>query len=285
VTHPDPVIIRRYSPEPLLSHPLRMLGDMLRDLGNSRELAWRLFIRDMSAQYRQSYLGYVWAFLPPLLSSLTFVFLNSQGLFSTGKTAVPYAAFAMIGTILWQVFVDSLNAPVNALLQAKSMLAKINFPRESILLSAILMVIFNFLIRLLLLAGILIHYRIGLSSSVTFFPVTVAALIAAGMALGLAVAPLGALYGDVAKSLPIVTSFWMLLTPVVYPAKSSGLAGWLATWNPVSPLIITARETLTGLPLAHLGIFSTILLGSLAMILFGWICFRIAMPHLIARMG
>ncbi len=262
-----------------------MLGEMLRDLGASWELAWRLFIRDMSAQYRQSYLGYLWAFLPPMLSSLTFVFLNSQGLFSTGKTTVPYAAFAMIGTLLWQVFVDSLNAPVNALLQARSMLAKINFPRESILLSAIMMVVFNFLIRILLLAGVLIYYRIGVSSSLTFFPVTVAALIAAGTAVGLAVAPLGALYGDVAKSLPIITSFWMLLTPVVYPAKSSGLAGWLATWNPVSPLIITARETLTGLPLTHLGIFSLILSASLAMILFGWVCFRIAMPHLIARMG
>jgi hypothetical protein len=30
---------------------------MARDLVNSRELAWRLFVRDISAQYRQSILG------------------------------------------------------------------------------------------------------------------------------------------------------------------------------------------------------------------------------------
>ena len=38
----------------------------VRNLVNSRELAWRLFVRDTSAQYRQSVLGYLWVFIPPL---------------------------------------------------------------------------------------------------------------------------------------------------------------------------------------------------------------------------
>ena len=37
-----------------------MLGDLLA----SRELAWRLIVRNFSAQYRQSALGYVWAGFP-----------------------------------------------------------------------------------------------------------------------------------------------------------------------------------------------------------------------------
>src|SRR5665213_561318 len=98
-----------YSPESPLRQPVKLARDMFRDLLASRELAWRLFVRDTSAQYRQSILGYVWAFIPPLVASLPFVFLNSQGVVSIKETSIPYPAYAMIGTIIWQVFVDALN--------------------------------------------------------------------------------------------------------------------------------------------------------------------------------
>jgi lipopolysaccharide transport system permease protein len=277
--------VRKYSPAPILGHPVVLLSSMLADLHAGRELAWRLFVRDINAQYRQSYLGYVWALLPPLAGSLTFIFLNAQGLMKAGATGIPYAAFAMIGTLLWQVFADALSFPLASLAQSKSMLTKINFPREAILIAGLLMVIFNFLIRLVLLTGILCLYHVHPGGSLLMLPAAVIALIMTGSAVGLLIAPLGALYGDVGKSLPIITSFWMLLTPVVYPAKTTGLAGWLASWNPVSPLIITARESLTGSPITELTPFLCVFGISALVVLMGWIGFRITMPHLIARMG
>ncbi len=38
-----------------------MVRAMGQDLLASRELAWRLMVRDISAQYRQSLFGVVWA--------------------------------------------------------------------------------------------------------------------------------------------------------------------------------------------------------------------------------
>jgi lipopolysaccharide transport system permease protein len=37
--------------------------------------------------------------------------------------------------------------------------------------------------------------------------------------------PVSSLYGDVSRVIPIIASFWMLLTPVVYPPRTEGLAG------------------------------------------------------------
>ena len=280
-----PLPLRVYTPESLLRNPVRLMGEMAVDIWSGRELAWRLFIRDLSASYRQTWLGYVWAFLPPLANALTFVFLHSQGLFEIGATKVPYAAFAMIGTLLWQVFVDALNSPVTSLLQAKPMLTKINFPRESILIAGLGMVLFNFLIRLVLLGAVLLSFKVTITASILLFPLGVAALIMCGFAVGLAISPIGALYADVSKALPMITSFWMLLTPVVYPAKRTGLAGIFATWNPVSALIITTRQFLTGEVQEHLLPFTLVFGGSLLIALFGLIAFRLTMPHLIARMG
>jgi lipopolysaccharide transport system permease protein len=132
-----------YTPESPLKNPARLLREMFRDLLASRELAWRLFVRDTSAQYRQSILGYAWAFIPPLVASLPFVFLNSQGVVAIKGTSIPYPAFAMIGTIIWQVFVDALTVPLKTVTAAKSMLVRINFPREAILLAGLGQVIFN----------------------------------------------------------------------------------------------------------------------------------------------
>ena len=73
--HAPTLAERVYSPEPLLQHPLKMLKAIAADVYAGRELAWRLFMRDLKAQYRQTILGYVWAFLPPLVASATFIFL------------------------------------------------------------------------------------------------------------------------------------------------------------------------------------------------------------------
>ncbi|MFL9457913.1 hypothetical protein AB0758_43680 [Tolypothrix bouteillei VB521301_2] len=64
-------------------------------------------------------------------------------------------------------------------------------------------------------------------------------------------APLGILYQDVSKGLTLITGFWLFLTPVVYPVPNEGTFGLLVKLNPVTPLLVTARE------LATTGVIST----------------------------
>ncbi|MCK4944376.1 MAG: ABC transporter permease, partial [Candidatus Aminicenantes bacterium] len=63
-----------YTPASQLAHPMRLVKTMWSDLMASRGLAWRLLIRDISAQYRQTILGYLWAFIPPIFTTLIFVY-------------------------------------------------------------------------------------------------------------------------------------------------------------------------------------------------------------------
>jgi len=168
---------------------------------------------------------------------------------------------------------------------AKAMLVKINFPREAVLMSGFYMVLFNTAIRLVLIAAVVVLWRIPVGPTLALLPAALLGLVAGGFAVGLFITPLSSLYGDAARAIPIVAGLWMLLTPVVYPPQMEGIAGWLATWNPVSPLITTARECLTAQALSVLGPFFVVNLGSLLLILVGLIGFRIAMPHLIERMG
>ena len=93
------------------------------------------------------------------------------------------------------------------------------------------------------------------------------------------------LYSDIGHGLSIITRFWMLLTPAVYPPQTSGLAGFLTTWNPISTLITTARQSLTAQPLTLMPAFWIVTVCAAIAAFLGLVLFRLAMPHLIARMG
>jgi lipopolysaccharide transport system permease protein len=276
-----------YTPGSALRHPRQLLRSMVHDLLASRELAWRLLIRNLSAQYRQSILGYLWAFLPPIATTLTFVFLNAQQIMdlSTGDSGVPYPVYVMVGTLLWQGFVDALNSPIKLLTSSRSMLAKVNFPREALVLAGLGEVLFNFTIRLLLLLVVFLWFGIALLPTALLAPLGVLSLLALGLMIGILLAPMGMLYRDIERGIAVFVSLWFFLTPVVYEPPTMWPASLLATLNPVSPLLVTTREMLTTGSLTQLDGFLIVSGATLMLLLFGWLLYRVAMPHLIERMS
>jgi len=258
---------------------------MLKDLRNSRELAWRLFLRNLSAMYRQSVLGIVWAFIPPLLTALVWVFLNSQRVINIESPGIPYPAFVLTSVLLWSVFAQALLAPLTAVMQGKSIFVKINFPREALILSGFLQVAFDFLVKLVLIVIVLIVFKVTLAPTAWLALLGVFSLVALGMALGMIVLPIGMLYTDIQKLIMAITPFWMLLTPVIYPAPREGLATLLNRFNPVSPLLNTTRDWLFVGSSEFASAFFWITGGSLILLFAGLLLFRLAMPIIVERSG
>ena len=258
---------------------------MWSDLLASRELAWRLLVRNISAQYRQSMLGYAWAFVPPLFTALIWIFLNSQRILGIGDTGMPYPVFVIIGIVLWQTFTEALNSPMQMVNESRSMLTKINFPREALILTGIGQVLFNFAIRALLLVLVIVWFHIPIHASVLLAPLGVIALIALGTMIGLLLTPLGMLYHDVGRALGYVTQALFFLTPIIYPVPHATWAATLIKLNPVTPLLQTTRDWLTTGQASQLYGFTWVCGITLVLLLAGWVMYRIAMPHLISRMS
>lgn len=274
-----------YGPNSELRHPMLLLRAMARDLLVSRELAWRLLVRDISAQYRQSLLGLMWAFIPPVVTALGLIAAKNSGVVNIGETDLPYAAYVMFSMALWQTFVESLNGPILAVNQAKPMLAKINFPREALILAKLGEVGFNFAIKLIFIVGLFIWFKIPVTLSVLLAPVALLHLVVLGTGIGLLLSPLGALFGDVQKILTMIVSPWLLITPVIYPVPQSGWFKVIVNLNPVTPLLVTVRELATTGMLTEVGGFwgaSALAFGSL---LLGWVLYRLAMPYIVERMS
>lgn len=274
-----------YTSESRIRHPWQLFQEMGRDLLASRELAWRLLVRDISAQYRQSLFGVLWAFLPPIITAAGLLVARNAGAVNIGETEIPYPAYVMFSMALWQTFVDSLNGPIAAVNSAKSMLAKINFPKEAIILAKLGEVFFNFSIKLILILGLFIWFQIPVTWSVLLAPVALIHLVILGTGIGLLLAPIGALYGDIAKAIPLVVSPWLLLTPVIYPTPKEGLFATIVNWNPVTPLLVTTRDLATSGIVTNPAGFWVVSGLAFGLLLIAWILYRLAMPFIVERMS
>lgn len=280
-----PLPITIYTPESAIASPGKMFRDMIHDLRLSRELSWRLAVRDISAQYRQTLLGFLWALALPLANTAVWVFLSVSGILAVGTTALPYPVFVLIGTMLWAIFMEAVNAPMQGVAASRDMLAKINFPREAIVISGIYQVLFNAAIKLVIILVVLAMFGILPDWKIVFVAFGVASLILAGTAIGLFLTPIGLLYTDIGKGLPILMQFFMYLTPVVYPLRGEGTLSALLLLNPLTPLIETTRAWLTGGTPEWLLYFLITNFLAIFLLIGVWIVYRLAMPIVIERMS
>lgn len=274
-----------YTPESTIRHPIKLFKQMGQDLLAARELAWRLMVRDISAQYRQSFLGIAWAFLPPIVMAAGFSLAKDANVINVGATDLPYPAYVMFSTALWQTFVEALNGPVQAVSVAKPMLARVNFPREALILAKVGEVFFNFAIKLILIVALFLWFQVTVSWTVILAPVALIHLVLLGTFLGVLLAPLGVLYQDVSKGLTMITGFWLFLTPVIYPVPSQGTFGSLVKLNPVTPLLVTTRELATTGVVSDPYRFWVVSIITLVGLLLTWVAFRIAMPFVVERVS
>lgn len=274
-----------YSPESQMLSMGSLLRRMSADIQASRFLAWRLFVRNIAAQHRQTVLGYFWLLLMPVVQTLLWVFLNSQKVINVGTTDIPYPAFVLTGTLLWQGFTDALQMPMQQVQASKQMLIKIHFPHEAILFASMGQVIVNFGIRLVLLVIVFFWFGLPLTGSLLLAPLGILALIGLGMMIGLLLIPLSLLYGDVQRILSMGIGLWFFVTPVIYPTPIGGWAALITKLNPVTSLLVTTRQWLTGSELTQLGPFVVVVAVTLILSLFGWVVYRLSIPHIIERIG
>jgi lipopolysaccharide transport system permease protein len=277
--------ITHHSPESKIRHPLALMKEMFRDLGASRELAWRLVIRDISAQYRQTALGYFWAVFPPLVTSLVLILLRSSAVMDVNGIDIPYPAYVMMGTVFFQLFVDALNAPLKIITESKAIFTKINLPGESFILSGMGQVLFSFGIKIILLIVVFIYFKVHVCWTAVLLPIPLLGLLLLGTMLGILLIPAGLLYKDIQSALLIVTQGLVFLTPVAYPPSVGGTLGKILNLNPVTPLLMGAKDLVTnGIPGNLIPFF--IVFGFTVLFLFiGWIIYRLSLPIIIERIG
>lgn len=257
---------------------------MLRELITGRGLIWRLFIRDFTAKYRQSALGIAWALIMPLVTIVIFVGMRQSGILNIKATDIPYPLYALIGLTIWSLFSVGLAAGANSLINAGSMIVKINFPKIALVFSATGQGIVELLIRTALVALVFVYYQTTpdwLGTLLALLCLIPLYLMTVG--LGFFFSLLGGVLRDIGNMLNMLLMGGLLITPILYPINGSSLLADLNNWNPFNYLINTPRDLVLRGHTDHLVEFGASTVLSLIIFYIGWRFFYLAQTKIAER--
>jgi len=263
----------------------KLLKASATDLFRSHFLAKQLATRDITSQYRQSYLGIIWAFITPISSAFIWIFLNSTGTVNLSSTGMPYPVYVFSGTLIWSIITESISSPTSNTNAARGIMSKINFPKEALILSGIYKLLFNTSIKIMLLVVIIFAFGIGFHWSLLLFPVAILAAIMFGTTIGLFLTPISLIYTDIAKFISMALNLLMYVTPVVYAIPKSGVMKTIMELNPFTALILTSRDLAVGNTPEYLVYFCWIFIASTSLFFIGLLFYRISIPIIVERLS
>lgn len=261
------------------------MREILSDVFRYRDLVGILFMRDLKAQFRQSYLGYLWLIAPPLMTTGVWLFLNRSRVVSVTDAGMPYALFVMIGSIFWQSFARGIQKPLASFNAGKPVFMKLKVPPEAFIAAGAARVAFDFLISFVLLLPLMAYYQVVPSITIFLLPVAMLATYIMATAIGVVLVPVGALYQDVQRATDMLLRFAMFFTPVVYTVPASGVLRTIMVLNPFTSILDFARGVIVTGSLDAWFSMLIAMFVSVAVLLVGLVVLRIVMPHLVARMG
>lgn len=259
--------------------------EMITELLKTRELIWRMFLRDFTAKYKQTVLGILWAIIMPLVTVATFLFLHRSGILNIGNVSIPYPAYAILGLTIWHIFGGGIVSCTNSIVDKGGMLVKINLPREAFVIISFLQIIVEFFVRLCLVILMFIIYKIVPSWTVIFLPFVLLPLVLFTLGLGLFFSILNVLMRDIGKLVTIVATFLLFLTPVLYSSPKGGIFSTITKFNPVSTLISAARDIILTGRITEPNEFIFVSILSLFIFILCWRIFHFAEMRVMESIG
>jgi lipopolysaccharide transport system permease protein len=261
------------------------LTSLYRDWSVTKNLAWRMFLRDTQAMFRMSFLGYFWLIAPALANTFVWVFLSTSEVVKIDSGSVPYPLFVFVGTWIWTAFNSSLLSGLGLVEEAKSTLAKVNFPVESMLLASFGKNLLTVVITGLGLIPFLFLYPITFDWKMLLFPFEMIIVMLFGTAIGLFFVPIAALFTDLSRAIHLALRFAFFLTPVVYPIPATGTTRLLMLANPISSMIVTPRWSLLGGEEPALALFLVYTVVGFIFLVVSLLSVKVALPHILERLS
>ena len=205
-----------------------------RDIFRYSDLFVMLARRDIAVRYKQTVIGILWAVLRPVLTMLVFTFVFSR-IAKLPSEGVPYALLVFSGMLPWFFFSSSVSESSSSLIANANLLSKVYFPRILVPASAVLVAAVDFLIALVLLAGMMVYFGVMPTWRLLTLPLFLLIAFAAALGIGLWFSALNVRYRDFQFIVPFLLQFGLYVSPVGF--ASSVIPENLALLYALNPMV------------------------------------------------
>jgi lipopolysaccharide transport system permease protein len=253
------------SPEIVICPQTGWIGIDWKEMYAYRELLYFLVWRDVTARYKQTVLGPLWAVLQPIILMVIFTFLSR---FVTIKTPmdIPYPLFVFAGLIPWTLFSQGMPQSALSLINNQHMLTKVYFPRLFVPITAAAVFLVDLSFSLGIYSLIMLYYGYTPSWTCVFLPLLILLTLIGTLSFGVLLAGLTLFYRDFRHIVPFMVQIMMYCSPIFFPASSlPSKYRWCMALNPMFGIIDAYRGVILGAPLDGL---SLLISSTSALVLF-----------------
>lgn len=214
----------------------------LYELIKRKDLFIYLVLSGIKAQHRNTYLGYLWWIVDPLLMGIIYYFLRVVILGMQGENI---GAFLVIGLIAWKWISSAITSSAKSISSKAGIITQVYLPKAIFPLGTTLTQLINFSFGLIVIALFLAFYRIVPGIYVLWLPVLMFVQFLFLAALSLILAYYATFVRDIENVLSHLMRFWFYSSPVIWetgrlPARYS----YIVDANPASIFLIGYRNIL-----------------------------------------
>lgn len=193
----------------------RMISEF-REIIGYHDLLGLMISDSLKTRYKRSLLGVFWTLLNPLLTMTVLSIVFS----TVFRFALPnYPVYLLSGLVIWNLFAQSTNMAMIAILSGGGLLKKIYLPRTIFSVATVGAELINLFISLVPLIVIMIIFGHSFTPALCFLPLSIAIMALFSLGIALLISTLGLFFNDWIHIYQILTTAWFYLTPIFYPVS------------------------------------------------------------------
>ena len=195
------------------------LGALGSNAWRHRELLGHLVVRSLKGQYKDSFIGYSWIVVNPLIQFFVYDFVFSS-ILPVPSGDVPFALVLFVALVPWIFFSNAVGSATESIVGGGSFVKAVYFPRELLVEAAVLTRLVDWIAGVAILVGLVAYFGHPISwGALWVLPMfCIYTLFTLGVCLPLAA--LNLFFRDVRYLVGIALMLWFFLTPIVYTMSS-----------------------------------------------------------------
>jgi len=249
------------------------MKELLMNLYNYRQLLKSNVKKDIRGKYKGSFLGVLWSFVNPLLTTLVYAIVFPIIL----KNSEPhYVTFIVIGILPWTYFTTVIMQGTTTILMNAGIIKKVYFPREILPISINTSGLVNFLISCLIIFIFLICSGIGFSWYILILPLIIITQYLFQQGLIFITSAINVYIRDAEYIINFIISMLFYATPILYSAQifEESALRWIIYLNPMATIVNCYRDILYYQSMPHIKSLIAVLLVSCILFYFGFKLFK-----------
>ena len=214
----------------------------LNELYKRKDLILYLVTSGLKAQHRNTFLGYFWWLLDPLLGALIYYFIVVV-VFRRGGN--DYAMYLLVGIIAWRWFSSTVTAAASSIAAQAGIITQVYLPKAVFPLGATLTQLINFGFGLVVLIFFLLVFQLPPGGEVVWLPYIVLMQLLFSLAIAFSIAYGCVFVRDINTLISHLMRFWFFSSPVIWRKEMIPESSrWLVNLNPVAHFLESYRNAL-----------------------------------------